>query len=155
MDLSLRSDGSALTAEIAGASHRLQRCGDDRLLIDAPVLGIYALSQIRDAEGTIIGISHGPAWFTRAVTEEPPFPDYLFDWDFIIGHYRCHNPWLPHVRVVLRRGSLLLNFAGSHEEPLIPLGDGLFRVGEHPSPERARFDAVLDGKAQRLDLSGQ
>ena len=40
------------------------------------------------------------------------------------------------------------------EQPLVPLGDGSFRAGvEETSPERVRFDVVVDGKALRAVLS--
>jgi hypothetical protein len=43
---------------------------------------------------------------------------------------------------------------GSPQRPLAPLGDGLFRVDEETwSPERLRFDTVLDGRAQRAWLN--
>jgi hypothetical protein len=39
--------------------------------------------------------------------------------------------------------------------PLVALPGGIFRVGEKDwSPERLRFDAVLDGRPQRAILSG-
>jgi hypothetical protein len=41
-----------------------------------------------------------------------------------------------------------------HEQPLVPLGDGSFRAGaDASSPERVRFDVVVDGKALRAVLS--
>ena len=44
---------------------------------------------------------------------------------------------------------------GSERFPLAPVGDGAFRVGEAEwSPERLRFDTVIDGVAQRALLSG-
>jgi hypothetical protein len=40
------------------------------------------------------------------------------------------------------------------EQPLVPLSDGSFRAGaDETSPERVRFDAVVDGKALRAVLS--
>ena len=40
------------------------------------------------------------------------------------------------------------------EQPLVPLGDGSFRAGaDDTSPERVRFDVVVDGKALRAVLS--
>jgi hypothetical protein len=41
------------------------------------------------------------------------------------------------------------------EEALTELAGGSFRVGEdEASPERLRFDAVVDGQALRANLSG-
>jgi hypothetical protein len=45
--------------------------------------------------------------------------------------------------------------ASGEEEDLAQLKDGSFRLGEEQPPERVRFDAVVEGKAQRLNLSGQ
>jgi len=41
---------------------------------------------------------------------------------------------------------------GEGERPLTPIGDGDFRVGEDWSPDRVRFDAVVDGRATRAVL---
>jgi hypothetical protein len=63
--------------------------------------------------------------------------------------------WHAHVRVLLRRGHLLVVHPDCAEEPLMQLHDGSFRVGDEQSPERVQFDAVVDGKAQRVNLSVQ
>ena len=40
-------------------------------------------------------------------------------------------------------------------EPLTPLSPGVFRIGkEDYSPERARFDSLVDGHALRLLITG-
>jgi D-alanyl-D-alanine carboxypeptidase len=40
-------------------------------------------------------------------------------------------------------------------EKFAPLGPGEFRMGQEDfSPERARFDGIVDGRAQRLTISG-
>ena len=73
------------------------------------------------------------------------------------GHYRSFNPWLSNFRVAARGGQLVMGTDDGYSErhPLTPLEDGGFRVGE-PSwtPERLRFDSVIDGAAQRALLSG-
>jgi hypothetical protein len=59
------------------------------------------------------------------------------------------------LRVVGRKGALSLIRPSGLEEPLAPLGDGLFRPGDDPrSPERLRFDAIVDGRALRANYSG-
>jgi hypothetical protein len=41
------------------------------------------------------------------------------------------------------------------EAPLVPLGDGTFRVGEDPGgPERLAFDTEIEGRPARALLSG-
>jgi CubicO group peptidase (beta-lactamase class C family) len=91
----------------------------------------------------------------RPPPAEPPPPQWLP----YVGHYRCHNPWLPNLRVCWRASGLRVEFPSGDvwaaELPLTPLGDGLFRVGaDERSPERLRFDCVIDGVAVRAAYSG-
>jgi hypothetical protein len=75
-----------------------------------------------------------------------------------LGRYRAHNPWLPTFAVGASGGRLVMGtdwMNGSARLPLTPMADTAFRVGEEAwSPERLRFDAVVDGRAQRAVLSG-
>ncbi|GCD98600.1 serine hydrolase domain-containing protein [Embleya hyalina] len=88
-----------------------------------------------------------------SVIEEPPAK-----WQSVVGHYRGYNPWLSNIRVQCSGGRLWVwqgDFASDLGEPLVPLPDGGFRIGEDErSPERLVFDVVLDGKATRATLSG-
>jgi hypothetical protein len=102
--------------------------------------------------------------------DEPPDPDRetataLVDdgscpseWSAYPGRYRAHNPWLPTFLVAAEDGALVLGtdwLDGSERLPLTPLGADGFRVGAREwSPERLRFDTVVDGRAQRVVLSG-
>jgi hypothetical protein len=70
------------------------------------------------------------------------------------GRYASWNPWAPGFRIFLRGGELWLAFLGEAsdvggEHPLVELEDGTFRVGEPWSPDRVRFDTVIDERAQR------
>lgn len=76
------------------------------------------------------------------------------------GHYRSYTPWFAHLRIVLRDGALVLIAprgveAPGDDIPLIDLGGGVFRVGEHPSlPERLRFAPPLDGASPWVERDG-
>jgi CubicO group peptidase (beta-lactamase class C family) len=78
------------------------------------------------------------------------------EWRQIVGHYRSHIAWLTNFRVIARDGALEWGFdhLGSDRQPLVPLGEGRYRVGREWSPERLWFDSVVDGAAQRAWLSG-
>jgi hypothetical protein len=76
-------------------------------------------------------------------------------WDAYPGHYRAYNPWCSNFRVVLRAGKLIAVFPWGLELTLEPLSDGSFRVDDEWSPERMRFDAIVDGKALRAELTGE
>ena len=78
-------------------------------------------------------------------------------WRPFLGHYRSHNAWMTNFRVAAREGRLRwgCDHLSSERAPMIPLADGGFRVGEREwSPERLRFDTIIDGVAQRALLSG-
>ena len=77
------------------------------------------------------------------------------EWSAFYGRFRSYNPWLPGFRIVQRGDDLVLAYPwGGPEDPLTPLGEVDFRVGDERSPERLRFDAVVDGRALRANLSG-
>jgi CubicO group peptidase (beta-lactamase class C family) len=72
------------------------------------------------------------------------------------GRYRSYNPWQPGFRFVQWAGGPGLVLGRGQEKPLVQLGEADFRVGaEEWSPERLRFDAIVDGKALRANLSGE
>jgi hypothetical protein len=80
------------------------------------------------------------------------------EWAGYLGRYRAHNPWLPTFAIAAQRGTLVMGtdwLAGSQRTPLVAIEPGGFRVGEHEwSPERLRFEAIVDGLAQRAVYSG-
>ena len=71
------------------------------------------------------------------------------------GRYRSYNPWLPGFRFVQWADGPGAVLAWGEEKPVAKLGEAEFRIGEEWSPERLRFDAVVDGKALRANLSGE
>ena len=69
----------------------------------------------------------------------------------LAGIYDSDNAWSGTIWVIARAGKLWLNNA----EPLTLLDDGSWRAGtDEWSPERVRFDGVIDGRPTRLLLSG-
>jgi hypothetical protein len=79
-------------------------------------------------------------------------------WSAYLGRYRSHNPWLPTFLIAATDGTLVMGtdwLDGSGRSPLVAIGADAFRVGDVAwSPERLRFDTVLDGLAQRAVFSG-
>ncbi|WP_033288890.1 serine hydrolase domain-containing protein [Amycolatopsis jejuensis] len=85
----------------------------------------------------------------------PPPEDPPERWAALVGHYRCHNPWLSNLHVYAHEAKLWVSVCGGAPEELVPLDDGSFRVGADARlPERLRFDVFLDGSATRADYSG-
>jgi CubicO group peptidase (beta-lactamase class C family) len=151
--LELAAAGDALDAEVDGARARLLRAGEDRFLLPLPGFERFALHAVR-RDGAVASMAHGPRrWVREGSTDDArPHDPALSAFE---GHYRSSSPWLTNFRVVQRNGALVWILPGGWEEPMTPLGDGLFRVGADDwSPERLRFDAVVDGRALRASRSG-
>jgi CubicO group peptidase (beta-lactamase class C family) len=74
----------------------------------------------------------------------------------LAGTYAAYNPWTPHVRIApAAGGTLALEWPDGGTEPLTPLPGGGFRVGDDPdSPDRAAFEAEVEGRPMRVVVSG-
>ena len=100
-----------------------------------------------------------PAFTVRSSVPADPVTEEPEPWALpFVGHYRTYNPWCSNLRVYGRGGQLWASYAMddlSQDAPLERLPDGGFRLGsDECSPERLRFDTLIDGKAVRATLSG-
>jgi len=131
----------------------LEQRGPDCFYVDHPDFALFLLYFGRE-QGEVVEAFHGPDWYTNERYTGPKTFDHPQEWDAYPGHYRSHNPWLSNFRIILRKGALVLVNSSGDEEPLTLLGTGVFRVGEDDrSPERIRFDAIINGRALRANLS--
>jgi len=132
----------------------LEGRGKDRFYVLHPDFSRFLLRFGRE-EGRVVEAFHGSDWYVNEHYTGPTGFDLLPGWAAYPGHYRSHNPWHTNFRVISCKGKLHLVEPWGDEAVLVPLGDGVFRVGEDEhSPERLRFDAILSGKALRANLSG-
>ncbi len=135
----------------------LEKRGPDCFCVHHPDFLYFPLSFGRE-NGKVVEAFYGSSWFINDRYSGPTAFDYPQVWDRFTGHYRALNPWLSNFRVLRRKGDLRLiqyPFNPSGQElALIPVGEGVFRIGEdHRSPERIRFDVILDGHALHANLS--
>jgi len=151
--LILVAEGERLILRYGDERIALERRGPDRFYVDHPDFALFLLRFGREKRG-VVEAFHGPDWYTNDRYTGPTTFDHPQEWNDYPGHYRSHNPWLTNFRIVLRKGALALVEPSGEEEPLVPLGSGVFRVGEDDrSPERIRFDTVINGHALRANLS--
>ncbi|MGH9805410.1 MAG: serine hydrolase domain-containing protein [Candidatus Acidiferrales bacterium] len=104
--------------------------------------------------GDVVEVEYGSDWYAHPRYNGPRQFDVPAAWRGFAGHYRSANPWSSNVRVLLRQGKLWLAEPSGGEEELVELAPGLFQVGAEETPERVRFDSLVDGQALRLNLSG-
>jgi CubicO group peptidase (beta-lactamase class C family) len=146
--------GDELTMAYAGRQVHLHPRGPDRFSVDDPDFNRYPLTFARE-DGRVVEACHGPDGYPASGSAGAPAIEPPPTWQAFVGHYRSHNPWLTNFRVVLRKGALVYIPADNDEELLSPVDDHEFRVGQDPqSPERIRFETVVDGQALKANLSG-
>lgn len=132
----------------------LQQRDQDCFYVNHPDFELFLL-RFRREDGKVVEAFHGPDWYTNEQYGGPTSFHHPEGWEAFLGHYRTHNPWYSNLRVILRKGTLMLVHPSGQEDVLVELEDGLFRVGRDDRlPERIRFGAVVDNKAFRADLSG-
>jgi len=139
---------------------RLERPDEDVDVFVAPhpALDRFVVRVIRDADGSVAGLAHGPTWFAREgpsgaipSREAPPEPPPHGR----TGLYRADAPWLRALRVYERAGRLyLLDPSAAEESALIPSLDGCFALDDPARPIRVRFLDEVDGFAQTLEYNG-
>ncbi len=151
--LTFLAKGGKLVLHHKDARIPLEQRGLHSFYVDHPDFERYLL-QFGTENDQIVEVFHGPHWYVNDKYTGATTFDNPVDWQAFIGHYRCHNPWYSNFRVVARKGVLMLIWPSGEEFQLVPQGDGAFRVGvEQLSPERVRFEAVIDGQALRANLS--
>ena len=152
--LVLTVQGGQLALEYHGQDIVLQRRGEDSFYVPHPDMEHFLLEFGRDGD-RVVEVFHGPRWYVGEGYSGTKSFDYPGEWESFLGHYRAYNFGLTNFRIVLRKGTLLLVYPNGGHEPLAPLGNDLFRIGEDPrSPETLRFDAVASGRALRANYSG-
>ena len=149
------------TVRVAGTTIALVAWDDDRWLAPHPLLDGHPLVVDRGPTGSEPPeLWHGGDRYVRDGSTPRPLPAAAPTLAACAGTYRSHTPWTTCFRVVVRGDRLWLTFADApdgfeEEAPLVPLGDGTFRVGEDPGgPERVAFDTEIEGRPARALLSG-
>ena len=152
--LEVVANGDRLSLRWKGQDVVLQPRGQDSFYVPQPELEHYLLEFSRDG-GRVVEAFHGPHWYLGEGYSGPDSFDHPSEWDSFVGHYRTYNFGLTNFRIVVRKSSLLLMYPQGGHDPLVPVGDGQFRIGEDiRSPETLRFDAVASGRAFRATYSG-
>jgi D-alanyl-D-alanine carboxypeptidase len=143
------AEGELLKLVHANERVPLERIAPDTFFVSHPDLERFPLSFER-VEDAVVEVSHGEDWYAGKGYKGPRTFETPPEWRAYTGHYRNENPWEGSFLVFLRKGRLWLGGT-----PLVPLGAGLFRIGEEEhAPDRLRFEDPINGKAFRAIVSG-
>jgi len=162
-----QSDVESFTLTAAG-EHLILNHADERVVLEQfipdhfyvnhPDLLYFLLRFGRNEEGKVVEVFHGPDWYINENYAGATVFDFPEEWETYPGHYQSYNPFRSNFRIVLRKGALAMIFYSGDdsglEELLVPLEDGVFRVGKDElSPERIHFDTIINGQTLRARFS--
>ena len=155
IELVATGDGLHLRDGAIGAELERWPDVDDAFLVPHPARDRYLMRVLRDADGAVSELVHGPDRFAlrgRELGTARALPD---GWAGREGLYRSNNPWGPILRVFARGGELWCLFPPEGvEERLTLLEDGSFAVGDPRTPQRLSFLDVVEGVTTIVGFNG-
>lgn len=148
--LVLTSEGDQLILQHAGARIILEQAGRDVFLVRHPDFELFPLGFGREKD-LVVEAFHGADWWTNERYSGAKKFDYPKEWDAYTGHFHSDSPWYGSVRVLIRKGELLLG----GDQPMTPLEPRVFRpAGDSSDADRLVFDMFANGQALRMTYSG-
>lgn len=111
---------------------------------------VFGRSDPDDDRSAVVELGWGGDWYRRETYTGQASFEHPREWDAYVGHYRNESPWIGSVRIVIRKGRLMIDGT----MPLRADGD-LFRLADSPrNTEWIRFGEVVNGRCMRLRFSG-
>jgi D-alanyl-D-alanine carboxypeptidase len=148
--LVLTSEGDQLILNHGGSRIILEPAGGDSFFVKHPDFELFTLGFGRE-KGVVVEAFHGADWWTNERYSGPKKFDYPKEWDAYIGHFHSDSPWYGSVRVVVRKGELLVG----GDQPMAAIEPRVFRPAGDPSDaDRLMFDTFANGQALRMTFSG-
>ncbi len=148
--LMLTSEGDHLILHHAGSRIILEPAGRDTFFVKHPDFELFTLNFARD-KYVVTEAFHGGDWWTNERYAGPKKFDYPKEWDAYTGHFHSDSPWYGSVRLVIRKGELLVG----GEQPMAAVEPRVFRPAGDPSDaDRLVFDTFANGQALRMTYSG-
>jgi CubicO group peptidase (beta-lactamase class C family) len=146
-EMTIEASGDRVTIRSAGAAGRVAAEDPDRLITDHSGLALYGLDAIREG-GRIVGYWWGETVFGRdAPRARPADAEVLRPY---AGAYLNRDPWIGGAAVFVRGDALVIDGGGR----LIERGGWWSTEKDVGGLERIRFEAMLNGKAYRMNVSG-
>jgi len=158
--IEIRAASDRLSLIVGGRTISLQQSGDGNFIADQAGFDLFPISFERaetsadakdKSKAAITALTYGSEWYARAGYEGQKALEPSAALAPYAGEYYSENPWFGTVRVVQRQQRLWMGGT----DPLIPIGDHLFRIGEEASsPGVAEFSALIGGKPNLLWIEG-
>lgn len=148
--LVLSAQDDQLILHHAGAEIILEQAGPDTFFVKHPDFDLFTLSFGRDKD-VVVEAFHGGDWWTNERYTGPKKFEYPKEWDAYTGHFHSDSPWYGSVRLVIRKGELLVG----GDQPMAAIEHRVFRpAGDTSDADRLVFDTFANGQALRMTYSG-
>lgn len=128
--------------------------GTDVFFVNHPDFNRF-LIQFHRENKCVTEVYIGEDWYVGEGYSGPKEFEYPSRWLRYGGYYRAHNPWIPNIRIILRKGALILVYPSGKEDPLTQIGEDSFRIGDSSqTPERLVFTNFIDEVPYRVCTFG-
>ncbi len=154
-ELTVLADGERLSVMHGSTVVPLERLSDtDRFAARHPALDRFPFAfERKDPEApdsAVVELGWGGDWYRNDKYDGPVQFDYPEEWDSYVGHYRNESPWIGSLRIVIKKGRLMMDGTTPLE-----VDGNLFRLRDDPkNTEWIRFGEVVNGRCMRIRLSG-
>ena len=158
--IEIRDAADRLTLTADGRTIPLQQSEDGNFIADQTGFDLYPIIFERAPTSTaaadnsktpITALSYGADWYARAGYQGEQALEPSAALAKYVGEYYSENPWNGTIRVVQRQRQLWMGGT----DPLVPIGNHLFRIGtEASSPSVAEFAELIGEKPNLLWIDG-
>ena len=157
--IEIKSAADRLMLVADGRTIPLQQSDDGNFIADEPGFDLFPIVFERaetspaaadKARAPVTALAHGADWYARAgyQGEKPLEPSAALA--NYAGEYYSENPWNGTVRVVQRQRQLWMGGT----DPLVPIGNQLFRIGTDAGPGVVEFSQPIGEKPSLLWIDG-
>jgi len=147
--LVLVNEGDQLILQHAGSRIALEPAGRDNFLVKHPDFELFTLRFGREKE-VVTEAFNGSNWWTNERYSGPKKFEYPKRWDAFTGHFHSDSPWYGSVRIVIRKGQMLIG----GDQALVEVSPGVFRFDDDNGVDRVTFDTMLDSQAIHANVAG-
>jgi hypothetical protein len=158
--IEIKNAADRLTLMTDGRTIPLQQSEDGYFIADQAGFDLFPIiferaptapAAAEKSQAPITALSYGADWYARAGYQGEKALEPSAALAKYVGEYYSENPWFGTVRVVQRQRQLWMGGT----DPLMPIGDHLFRIGkEATSPGVAEFSELIDEKCNLLWVEG-
>jgi Beta-lactamase len=157
--IEIKNAADRLTLIADGRTIPLQQSDDGNFIADQAGFDLFPIiferAQTSQAaadksKAAITALSYGADWYARAGYQGEAGLEPSAALAKYVGEYYSENPWFGTVRVVQRQRQLWMGGT----DPLVPIGNHLFRIGAQAGPGVVEFSELIGERPSLLWIDG-